>query len=163
MVSPESPWCPQNPPRIPGIAPRSSHRSGPGPLISRYTSSYRRSTLRDAARIPSANRAASSGRDSLASNRSSSSLRLLRMLGAAAKSLSRARKPCLVGSGDLRCVRRSLTFLSEDELSRMRAPPDPAEFYKDDEDSASDDEQTDPVGAFPGTGSQYGASKNQYF
>ena len=53
--------------------------------------------------------------------------------------------------------------LSEEELSRMRAPPDPAEFYKDDEDSASDDEQTDPVGAFPGTGSEYGASKNQYF
>jgi hypothetical protein len=53
--------------------------------------------------------------------------------------------------------------LSEEELARMRAPPNPAEFYKDDEDSASDEEQPDPVGAFPGTGSEYSASKNQYF
>jgi hypothetical protein len=55
--------------------------------------------------------------------------------------------------------------LGEDELAKMRAPPDPVDLdlYKDDDDSASDDEQLDPVGAFPGTGSEYRASKNQYF
>jgi hypothetical protein len=59
-----------------------------------------------------------------------------------------------------------LPELSEDVLAKMRAPPDPGDLslYKDDnDDSGSEEEQPDPVGAFPGTGSEYPTSKTPYF
>jgi hypothetical protein len=49
-------------------------------------------------------------------------------------------------------------MLEEDALSRMRAPPDPSEAskYRDrPQDSDSEDETEDPVGAFPGTRQDY--------
>lgn len=56
-------------------------------------------------------------------------------------------------------------FLANDILVNLRAPPDPADLarYRNRaSDSGSDEEQTDPVGAFPGTGNQY-ASGSQYY
>ncbi|KAH7399382.1 pH-response regulator protein-like protein palC [Pyrenochaeta sp. MPI-SDFR-AT-0127] len=42
--------------------------------------------------------------------------------------------------------------LDEDSLVRMRAPPDPSEAFKGEEDdSADEDERSPPAGAFPGT------------
>ncbi len=42
--------------------------------------------------------------------------------------------------------------LSEGSLINMRAPPDPSETFKGDEDdSADEDEQVPPIGAFPST------------
>jgi hypothetical protein len=53
-----------------------------------------------------------------------------------------------------------VTMLQEDVLVRMRAPPDysDAAVYKDEDDSQSEDEGQDPVGAFPGTANEYGGS-----
>jgi hypothetical protein len=47
--------------------------------------------------------------------------------------------------------------LEEDVVSRMRAPPDYSEAaaYRDEDDSQSDTEPQDPVGAFPGTANDY--------
>lgn len=47
--------------------------------------------------------------------------------------------------------------LEEDVLMRMRAPPDYSEAaaYKQTEDSNSDEEDSGPVGAFPGTANDY--------
>jgi hypothetical protein len=51
-------------------------------------------------------------------------------------------------------------MIEEDILSRMRAPPDYSEAaaYKDEDDSQSDSEAQDPVGAFPGTANDYSNS-----
>jgi hypothetical protein len=51
-------------------------------------------------------------------------------------------------------------LLGNELLVRMRAPPEYslASAYKDDEDSQSDLELTDPVGAFPGTRVDYQGS-----
>ena len=52
--------------------------------------------------------------------------------------------------------------LDPDTLAQMRAPPDPTEhaFRGDEEDSGGEDAygRSDPVGAFPGTGTEYGRS-----
>jgi hypothetical protein len=49
------------------------------------------------------------------------------------------------------------SLLTNETLVRMRAPPEYslASAYKDDEDSQSDLEPTDPVGAYPGTAQDY--------
>jgi hypothetical protein len=49
------------------------------------------------------------------------------------------------------------TRLEDEVLIRMRAPPDYSEAaaYKLAEDSNSDEEDSDPVGAFPGTANDY--------
>jgi hypothetical protein len=53
--------------------------------------------------------------------------------------------------------------LDEDSLVRMRAPPDPSETFKGEEDdSADEDEKAHPVGAFPGTKSEYTAGTTYY-
>ncbi|KAH8732736.1 pH-response regulator protein-like protein palC [Phaeosphaeriaceae sp. PMI808] len=53
--------------------------------------------------------------------------------------------------------------LGEDALIRMRAPPDPADVFKGDEDdSADEDERNPPAGAFPGTKSDYTAGTSYY-
>jgi hypothetical protein len=53
--------------------------------------------------------------------------------------------------------------LDEDALVRMRAPPDPSDTFKGDEDdSADEDERSAPTGAFPGTKSDYAASSSYY-
>jgi len=51
----------------------------------------------------------------------------------------------------------AIPVLQEDELVRMRAPPDYSEaaLFKDGDDSQSEDEVNDPVGAFPGTANEY--------
>jgi hypothetical protein len=42
--------------------------------------------------------------------------------------------------------------LDEDALVRMRAPPDPSDAFKGDEDdSADEEERSAPAGAFPGS------------
>jgi hypothetical protein len=53
--------------------------------------------------------------------------------------------------------------LDEDSLVRMRAPPDPSETFKGEEDdSADEDEKAHRVGAFPGTKSEYTAGTTYY-
>ena len=54
--------------------------------------------------------------------------------------------------------------LDEDALARMRAPPDPTETaaFRNEDDSASEGEDGDPVGAFPGTKQDYSTSSNYY-
>jgi hypothetical protein len=53
--------------------------------------------------------------------------------------------------------------LDENSLVRMRAPPDPSEAFKGNEDdSAEEDERSAPAGAFPGTMSDYTPSSNYY-
>jgi hypothetical protein len=53
--------------------------------------------------------------------------------------------------------------LDEDSLVRMRAPPDPSETFKGEEDdSADEDRKAHPVGAFPGTKSEYNAGTTYY-
>jgi hypothetical protein len=53
--------------------------------------------------------------------------------------------------------------LDEDALIRMRAPPDPSDTFKGDEDdSADEDENSAPAGAFPGTKSDYTAGTSYY-
>jgi hypothetical protein len=53
--------------------------------------------------------------------------------------------------------------LDEDALVRMRAPPDPSDTFKGDEDdSADEDERNVPAGAFPGTKSDYAAGSSYY-
>jgi hypothetical protein len=56
--------------------------------------------------------------------------------------------------------RFAVPVLGEDVLVQMRAPPEYSESfaYKDDEDSQSDPDMEDPVGAFPGTANSYAAS-----
>ncbi|KAF2436454.1 hypothetical protein EJ08DRAFT_578699 [Tothia fuscella] len=55
--------------------------------------------------------------------------------------------------------------LDEDVIARMRAPPDPADlsFQSTEDDSGTEDElQPEPVGAFPGTKSDY-AGRSTYY
>jgi hypothetical protein len=53
--------------------------------------------------------------------------------------------------------------LDEDALIRMRAPPDPSDTFKGDEDdSADEDNRNAPAGAFPGTKSDYAAGSSYY-
>ncbi|KAF2035825.1 pH-response regulator protein palC [Setomelanomma holmii] len=53
--------------------------------------------------------------------------------------------------------------LDEDALVRMRAPPDPSEAFKGDEDDIADEgDRIPPVGAFPGTKSDYAAGTSYY-
>lgn len=53
--------------------------------------------------------------------------------------------------------------LDEHALIRMRAPPDPSDVFRSEEDdSADDDERSSPAGAFPGTKAEYGASTSYY-
>ncbi|OAL07482.1 pH-response regulator protein palC [Phaeosphaeriaceae sp. SRC1lsM3a] len=53
--------------------------------------------------------------------------------------------------------------LLEDALIRMRAPPDPSETFKGDEDdSADEDERSPPAGAFPGTKADYAPGSSYY-
>ncbi|KAF2132906.1 pH-response regulator protein palC [Dothidotthia symphoricarpi CBS 119687] len=53
--------------------------------------------------------------------------------------------------------------LDEDSLVRMRAPPDPSEaFQGEEDDSGAEDERNAPVGAFPGTKSDYAANTTYY-
>ncbi|KAF1944085.1 pH-response regulator protein palC [Clathrospora elynae] len=53
--------------------------------------------------------------------------------------------------------------LDEDSLVRMRAPPDPSEAFKGDEDdSADEDERSPPAGAFPGTKANYAPTSSYY-
>jgi hypothetical protein len=57
--------------------------------------------------------------------------------------------------------------LAEDILVNLRAPPDPAELARyrnraSENDSGSDVEQQDPVGAFPGTAHEYSGSSQYY-
>lgn len=51
-------------------------------------------------------------------------------------------------------------IIEEDVLGRMRAPPNYSEAaaYRNEEDSQSDTEAQDPVGAFPGTANDYNGS-----
>jgi hypothetical protein len=53
--------------------------------------------------------------------------------------------------------------LDEDALIRMRAPPDPSDTFKGDEDdSADEDDRNPPAGAFPGTKLDYAAGSSYY-
>lgn len=53
--------------------------------------------------------------------------------------------------------------LDEDALVRMRAPPDPNDAFKGEEDdSADEDDRAPPAGAFPGTKSDYTANTSYY-
>lgn len=53
--------------------------------------------------------------------------------------------------------------LDEDALVRMRAPPDPSETFNGaEDDSADEDDPTPPVGAFPGSKSDYAPNTNYY-
>lgn len=53
--------------------------------------------------------------------------------------------------------------LGEDALVRMRAPPDPSETFKGEEDDSGDEvERSPPAGAFPGTRSDYAAGTSYY-
>lgn len=56
--------------------------------------------------------------------------------------------------------------LAEEVLIRMRAPPDPSDaaFQGVEEDSADEDERTGaPVGAFPGTATEYHSGNTSYY
>jgi len=49
-------------------------------------------------------------------------------------------------------------------LEGLRAPPDRADTYGDDESSDEERDLQDPVGAFPGTRNDYsGSSTNNYY
>lgn len=53
--------------------------------------------------------------------------------------------------------------LDEHSLIRMRAPPDPSDAFRgEEEDSADEDERSAPAGAFPGTKADYVPSSSYY-
>lgn len=53
--------------------------------------------------------------------------------------------------------------LDEHSLVRMRAPPDPSEAFRGDEDDSADEIERDaPAGAFPGTKQDYAPSTSYY-
>ncbi|KAF1840019.1 pH-response regulator protein-like protein palC [Cucurbitaria berberidis CBS 394.84] len=52
--------------------------------------------------------------------------------------------------------------LGEDSLVRMRAPLDPSEAFKGEEDDSADEDDRTPAGAFPGTKADYAPSSSYY-
>lgn len=53
--------------------------------------------------------------------------------------------------------------LDEHALIRMRAPPDPSDAFRGDEDDSGDeDERSAPAGAFPGTKQDYASNTSYY-
>lgn len=53
--------------------------------------------------------------------------------------------------------------LDEQSLIRMRAPPDPSDAFRGEEDDSADEIERDPpAGAFPGTKQDYAPSTSYY-